>query len=242
MNKRFILTKIIFMILLILTTQRIHAAVYYSCEGATYTFSGFTLQPGETVNWDVLDASNNSIPGFPAANPPTTLPTVGRYKVVMVINSSNGCASDPVENIVYVLPAIKISLTIPNTAYCAGAALNTTLTATLTQPDGSSLPALPTGISYRFDWYKTIDATGNNIGGNSPMAPSTINANQSTLVIPGITVAGSYFYSAFAEYDISNATESGTWIGTGCKVFANTSHEIKVLPTPTQPTIIITAS
>ncbi len=223
--------------LLLLLSSTAFSATYYVCTGATLNLSA-PVVGGTTYLWDVKQGGT-SIPGYPSATAPTSLPSVGTYQVILITTLADPllCAPNNVINDFIVLPALTITLAAPsNPSYCG---TSSTVNTSVITP---TLGAFPTGAPYTTDLeaeysYSVVKDGGAPVNGTTV---GTINATTGVFTLTA-TAAGTYVITGTVKYK-QKVGFTGTLLGTtGCPT-SSTTQTVTVTGAPAQPVITISAS
>jgi hypothetical protein len=147
-----------------------------------------------------------------------TPPAAGYYTYFSTSTNASGCISDPSDpTVIYVLPAITVSITAPaTTAYCVNAAPPTATTLTAVT---SLTPTVPENLGLTYQWQRG----GTDISG----------ANGSTYTLDNTDIsatAGPVVYTVKVGFAVPNACTAAT---------PATGTTITINPLATKPVVTI---
>jgi hypothetical protein len=241
MKTNFTILKATFIALFFLTSSTAMSATYYACVGSNLTLSAPAIT-GINYSWDVKNEQGTSIAGYPSATAPTTIPTAGKYTVMLIsaqaVPASGICAPDAVETDVVILPALTIVLADPtNPAYCAS---NSTISSSNLTPTTTGFPSTYADLQAEYTYTVSKDGAtaidgATAVGGVDALG--TIDANG--IYTLTTKIPGTYVITGRVKYKK---------IGTGDNVLlatcesASGTKQVIVTPTPAKPIVTIAAS
>lgn len=224
--------------LLLFLSSTAFSATYYVCIGSTLNLS-VPVVGGTTYLWDVKQGGT-SLPGYPSATAPSSLPSApGTYQVILLTTLADPllCAPNNVINDFVVLPALTLTIGAPsNTSYCGSSPTVNTSVITPT------LGAFPTGAPFTTDLepeysYSVVKDGGAPVNGTTV---GTINATTGIFTLT-TTATGTYVITGTVKYKQKTGF-TGTLLGTtGCPT-SSTTQTVTVTGAPAQPIITISAS
>lgn len=236
---------LIFMLPNILKAQESTPTVAYLCGDVELTLKfkmeGYTLNPNDVVYWQRFDDDGPLAGSDPiertGANPDLVLENLTeayyQYRVWVVSADPNTCTGDlsePYE--IHVLPTTTVELTTTSEEYCEAGTTNVEKSVLTAEATPSS--ALPTGVSYVFDWSATQGSTDiedlSTIG-----TEALVDVYTSTFTMTTVAL-GAYTFTAAANYDVPDDAFFKSEDTEGC-VVESTPVTVTVTPKPGQPTV-----
>ncbi len=238
MKKRTTLLKLSLIALFSIISNVAFSATYYVCQGSTLNLAPAAMTD-ITYSWDVKQGGT-SLPGYPRAAVPTTLPAAGTYEVILISSTTNPniCAPDVVSNDFIVLPTLSITLDAPtNPTYCG---VSTGIKSSLV---GQTTVGFPAGVPYDTDIEAEYSYSV--VKDSEPAADGlgfgTIDATGKYTLTT--TTPGVYKITGTVKYKQKTGATGTLLSASGCPASSTTSVQtITVTDKPAQPVITISAN